>query len=64
VLATLRRAARRVVVVGVVEMPLPGDGPTSSVGPDVEPDVSAEQGEEVVMSTPHSGLRSEAGSQI
>jgi energy-coupling factor transport system substrate-specific component len=58
VLTTLRRAARRVVVIGVVEKPLPGDRPASSVGPDDE------QREEVVMSTPNSGLRNKAGSQI
>lgn len=60
VLATLRRAARRVVVVGVVENALPGSGGPPSLGPDDEP----ESREEAVMSTPHPGLRSEAGSQI
>jgi energy-coupling factor transport system substrate-specific component len=60
VLATLRRAARRVVVVGVVEKPLPPAGPAPSVGDDSEP----ERREEAVMSSPHPGLRSEAGSQI
>jgi energy-coupling factor transport system substrate-specific component len=59
VLATLRRAARRVVVVGVVETPLPDAGSGPSLGTDHEP----EQREEVAMSTPHSGLRNEAGSQ-
>lgn len=66
VLTTLRRAARRVVVTGVVEktLPVPGDGP--SVGS------HDEQREEVAMSTPTRavletrgpGLPSEAGSQI
>jgi energy-coupling factor transport system substrate-specific component len=56
VLTTLRRAARRVVVIGVVEKPLPADRPALSVGTDDE------QREEVVMSTPNSGLRNEAGS--
>jgi energy-coupling factor transport system substrate-specific component len=60
VLTTLRRAARRVVVVGVVEKPLP----PSDGGPSVAHDVPDEHGEEVAMSTPDSGLRDEAGSQI
>jgi hypothetical protein len=66
VLATLRRAARRVVITGVVENTLPGGSDAPSVGPDHEPDpglVRSEQREEVVMSTPHPGLRNEAGSQ-
>jgi len=67
VLATLRRAARRVVITGAVENTLP-DGPDApSVGPDHERDpgpVPSEQREEAVMSTPHPGLRNEAGSQI
>ena len=58
VIATLRRAARRVVVVGVVEKPLPVDGAASSVGG------SDEHRKEATMSTPSSGLRGEAGSQI
>lgn len=60
VLTTLRRAARRVVVVGVVEKALPAGERGPSVGTH-EPD---EQGEEVAMSTIDSGLRDEAGSQI
>jgi hypothetical protein len=64
VLATLRRAARRVVVVGTVagavENSLPGEGGFPTVGT-----VSRyETREEAEMSAPHSGLRSEAGSQI
>jgi energy-coupling factor transport system substrate-specific component len=58
VLTTLRRAARRVVVTGIVENPLP----TASDAPSVE--AHPEHGEEASMSTPSSGLRSEAGSQI
>ena len=58
VLTTLRRAARRVVVTGSVEKPLPGDAGAPSVGG------SDEHGKEATMSTPSSGLRSEAGSQI
>src|SRR5690242_1702601 len=64
VLATLRRAARRVVVVGTVdgavENSLPGEGGLPTVGT-----VSRyETREEAEMSAPRSGLRSEAGSQI
>jgi energy-coupling factor transport system substrate-specific component len=62
VLTTLRRAARRVVVVGTVEKPLPPPASGSSVG---MPD---EQREEAAMSRSSSGLPgqspSEAGSQI
>jgi energy-coupling factor transport system substrate-specific component len=58
VLTTLRRAARRVVVTGSVEKALPGDAGAPSVGG------SDEHGREATMSTPSSGLRSEAGSQI
>ena len=58
VLTTLRRAARRVLVVGTVEEP-PSHGPGR---PTVGLDSSAhEQGEEATMSTPASGLPSEAG---
>ncbi len=67
VLATLRRAARRVVVTGVVEKALPGGGDAPSVRPDHEPEHGSdpsEQREEVVMSTPQPGLQNEAGSQI
>jgi energy-coupling factor transport system substrate-specific component len=71
VLATLRRAARRVVVTGIVEMALPDDGDAPGVRPDHGSDheadhgsVASEQRAEVVMSTPHSGLQNEAGSQI
>jgi energy-coupling factor transport system substrate-specific component len=58
VLTTLRRAARRVVITGVVEKPLPrpAGGPSVAV-----PD---EHGEEAPMSTPSSGLHRGAGSQI
>jgi energy-coupling factor transport system substrate-specific component len=58
VLTTLRRAARRVVVTGSLEKALPGEGGAPSVG---GPD---EHRKEAPMSTPSSGLRSEAGSQI
>jgi energy-coupling factor transport system substrate-specific component len=57
VLATLRRAARRVVVVGVVREPLPGTGADPGA-------IDAERGREVAMSTPHSGLRNEGRSEI
>ncbi|MBO0847593.1 MAG: ECF transporter S component [Nocardioides sp.] len=60
VLTTLRRAARRVVVVGVVEKALPA----GERGPGVGTHEPGEQGEEVAMSTIDSGLRDEAGSQI
>ena len=60
VLATLRRAARRVVVVGAVENVLPDASGLPSVGTDNEPETR----EEAAMSTPHPGLRTEAGSQI
>jgi energy-coupling factor transport system substrate-specific component len=58
VLTTLRRAARRVVVTGGVEKALPGDAGAPSVGG------SDQHGGEPTMSTPSSGLRSDAGSQI
>ena len=55
VLTTLRRAARRVVITGATETPLPpGDGPSSVGRPD--------EREEAAMSTSLSGLRDEAGS--
>jgi energy-coupling factor transport system substrate-specific component len=57
VLTTLRRAARRVVIVGAVEKPL--SPPTSP------PSVSAtDERKEAAMTTPLTGLRNEAGSQI
>jgi len=57
VLTTLRRAARRVVIVGAVEKPL-------SV-PSSPPSVSATDGrKEAEMPAPLTGLRDEAGSQI
>ena len=57
VLTTLRRAARRVVIVGTVEKPLSG--------PSVPPSVSAtDVRKEAAMPTPLTGLRDEAGSQI
>ena len=57
VLTTLRRAARRVIIVGAVEKPLSP--------PAVPPTVSAtDDREEAAMSTPLTGLRDEAGSQI
>jgi energy-coupling factor transport system substrate-specific component len=57
VLTTLRRAARRVVITGSVDNPLP---------PPVEPPTVAtpDDREEAVMPAPFTGLRSEAGSQI
>jgi energy-coupling factor transport system substrate-specific component len=58
VLTTLRRAAQRAVVTGTVENALPDEGAGPSVG---TPD---EHGKEAPMSTPTTGLRSEAGSQI
>jgi energy-coupling factor transport system substrate-specific component len=57
VLTTLRRAARRVVVTGSVELALPPVGATPSVG-------THDEREEAAMSTTTSGLRDEAGSQI
>jgi energy-coupling factor transport system substrate-specific component len=57
VLTTLRRAARRALVVGTVETLLSAPVPRPSVGTPVER-------EEAVMSIPSSGLRDEAGSQI
>jgi len=59
VLTTLRRAARRVVVTGSVENTLSPAGAVPSVG---EP-ADTEEREEVAMSTSHTGLRDEAGSQ-
>ena len=57
VLTTLRRAARRVTIVGTVEKPLSP--------PTAPPSVSAtDDGKEAGMSTPLTGLRDEAGSQI
>ena len=57
VLTTLRRAARRVVIVGTVEKPL--SPPTAT------PSVSAtDERKEAAMTTPLTGLRDEAGSQI
>jgi energy-coupling factor transport system substrate-specific component len=57
VLTTLRRAARRVVIVGAVEKPL--SPPTSP------PSVSAtDERKGAAMTTPLTGLRNEAGSQI
>jgi energy-coupling factor transport system substrate-specific component len=57
VLSTLRRAARRVVITGSVDIPLPPPaGPPSVTTPDDR--------EEAAMSAPFSGLPSEAGSQI
>jgi energy-coupling factor transport system substrate-specific component len=56
VLTTLRRAARRVVVVGSVERPLSPPSPSPSVsGTD-------DERKEATMSTPLPGLRGEAGS--
>jgi energy-coupling factor transport system substrate-specific component len=57
VLTTLRRAARRALVVGSVETPVPPDEQPPSVSPPVDR-------EEAAMSAPHSGLRDQAGSQI
>jgi energy-coupling factor transport system substrate-specific component len=57
VLTTLRRAARRAVITGSVEMPLPRPGAAPSVG-------THDEREEAAMSTTPSGLRDEAGSQI
>ena len=57
VLTTLRRAARRVVIVGTVEKPL--SPPTAT------PSVSAtDETKEAAMTTPLTGFRDEAGSQI
>ncbi|HEX4470319.1 MAG TPA: ECF transporter S component [Nocardioides sp.] len=66
VLTTLRRAARRAVVIGVVggvvggvvEKALPSDSGPSSVA------THDEHRKEATMSTPSSGLRNEAGSQL
>jgi energy-coupling factor transport system substrate-specific component len=60
VLTTLRRAARRVVIVGRVEKPL--SPPTAR--PSVSATEESHDGEEAAMSTPPTGLRDEAGSQI
>lgn len=59
VLTTLRRAARRVVVLGTVENPLPPGEDAPSVGP-----LDEHRKEATVSSTPSPGLRNEAGSQI
>jgi energy-coupling factor transport system substrate-specific component len=58
VLTTLRRAARRVVVTGIVEEPLSGHLGGPGVGS------TDERRGETTTSTPSSDLRSEAGSQI
>jgi energy-coupling factor transport system substrate-specific component len=57
VLTTLRRAARRVVITGAVETPLPPPSAGPSVG-------SPDTRKEAEMPTPLTGLRDEAGSQI
>jgi energy-coupling factor transport system substrate-specific component len=58
VLTTLRRAARRVLITGTVEKALCADGEPPSV------DTLDEHRKEATMSTPSTGLRNEAGSQI
>lgn len=55
VLSTLRRAARRVVITGSVDIRLPPPAAPPSVA-------SPDDREEAVMSTPFTGLSSEAGS--
>ncbi len=57
VLTTLRRAARRVVIVGSVEKPLSPPTPPPSVS-------ATDDRKEAAMTTPLAGLRDEAGSQI
>jgi energy-coupling factor transport system substrate-specific component len=57
VLTTLRRAARRVVIVGAVEKPLSPSTATPSVS-------ATDERKEAAMTTPPTGLRDEAGSQI
>ncbi|MGA8245861.1 MAG: ECF transporter S component [Nocardioides sp.] len=57
VLSTLRRAARRVVIVGSVETRLPPPAAPPSV-------TTPDEREEAAMSAPFAGLQSEAGSQI
>jgi energy-coupling factor transport system substrate-specific component len=57
VLSTLRRAARRVEIVGSVDIGLPPSGRTAGV-------TTPDEREEAAMSAPLTGLRSEAGSQI
>jgi energy-coupling factor transport system substrate-specific component len=72
VLTTLRRAARRVTVLGRVTGPPGPDGPdrpdetlpVPADGPSVGADVSENQRKEAPMSAPFTGLRDEAGSQI
>jgi energy-coupling factor transport system substrate-specific component len=58
VLTTLRRAARRVVITGTIEKALPVGSEPSTLGS------HDEHRKEATMSTPSSGLQSEAGSQI
>ena len=57
VLTTLRRAARRVVIMGSVEKPLSPPTPPPSVS-------ATDDRKEAAMTTPLAGLRDEAGSQI
>jgi energy-coupling factor transport system substrate-specific component len=64
VLTTLRRAARRVVVLGVVENPLPAPTATPSVGTHESDQRTQDTREEAAMSTSTPGLHRETGSQI